>query len=307
MNSIEKTCIVNGAASQPASWLIPALVAQGWRVHMLSRGIAARDDYGPNATWHDFDFLGDKPMPSFQASVVFHAAEINYLVPHLQLLKANGVARILAFSSTSRFTKVASSSSYDRAVVDRLQGAEDKLIAGCEALDIPWTIFRPTMIYGGKRPKGVVADISRIIRMTGGWFPLVGAATGLRQPVHAADLAIAAIQAATAPAARNRDFNLSGAERLSFRHMVERIYSAMGRKPRFIRLPVSAFQAAIAVVKLHPRYHHISKATALRMLQDMVFDHDAATAAFGFSPVPFIPLQPYPDTSLFGPSSPGSG
>jgi len=64
----------------------------------------------------------------------------------------------------------------------------------------------------------------------------------------------------------------------------------------FVRVPVAAFRVAIFIAQKFPRYSHISTATALRMLKDMTFDHSEASEAFGYSPVPFIPFQTYPNT-----------
>jgi nucleoside-diphosphate-sugar epimerase len=294
MNS-EKTCIIGGAGTQLAPWLVPGLLRRQWKPRLLSRGIAQRHDYGPAAVWQEFDFRDNKPLRTGAAQTLIHIADINLVVPHVQAFQDVGVKRVVAFSSTSMLTKVKSTSRFDLAQVDRLQRAEDGLTSACQKLGMSWTILRPTMIYGGLRPKGVVVEIARIIRMTGGWFPLVGDGSGLRQPVHAADLAIAAIQAAESEQAANRAFNLSGGEKLTFRHMVERIFQAMGRKPRIVRVPVAGFRMAIFIAQRTPRYSHISTATALRMLKDMSFDHSEATAAFAYSPVPFIPFQTYPN------------
>jgi nucleoside-diphosphate-sugar epimerase len=294
--SLEKTCIIGGAGTQLAPWLIPGLLRRQWNLRLLSRGISFRHDYGPDAVWQDFDFLDRKPLQTGPAQTLIHIADINLAVPHMQAFHDVGVKRVVAFSSTSMLTKVKSTSAFDLAQVDRLQRAEDALTEACQKFGMTWTILRPTMIYGGLRPKGVVAEIARVIRVTGGWFPLVGDASGLRQPVHAADLAIAAIQASESEEAANRAFNLSGAEKLTFRHMVERIFQALDRKPRIVRVPVTAFRVAIFIAQKFPRYSHISTATALRMLKDMSFDHSEASEAFGYSPVPFIPFQTYPNT-----------
>jgi nucleoside-diphosphate-sugar epimerase len=291
----DKTCIIGGAGTQLAPWLIPELLRRGWKLRLLSRGIAQRHQYGPDALWQDFDFKKSEPLPTGPAQTLIHIADINLVIPHLRSFRDAGVKRVVAFSSTSKLTKVRSSSPFDQATVARLQRAEDELMSGCAALGMDWTILRPTLIYGGLKPKGVVVQCAQIIRLTRGWFPIVGDASGFRQPVHTADLAMAAIQAAESPNARNRAFNLSGGEKLTFRQMIERIFTVMGRKPRFVRIPVVGFQAAIAVISCLPRYSHFSKDTALRMMQDMSFDHAEATAAFGYSPISFIPLQPYPD------------
>jgi nucleoside-diphosphate-sugar epimerase len=87
------------------------------------------------------------------------------------------VRRVIAFSSTSRFTKLASASPYELEVVNKLIAAEDHLMAECERLGMAWTIFRPTLIYGGAGGDRNVADIARLIRRFG-FFPRFGQASG---------------------------------------------------------------------------------------------------------------------------------
>lgn len=68
-------------------------------------------------------------------------------------------------------------------------------------------------------------------------MPLVGGAPGLRQPVHAEDLAIGALAAAASPAAINKFYALPGAETLSYREMIGRIFDGLGMPRRTISVP----------------------------------------------------------------------
>lgn len=60
-----------------------------------------------------------------------------------------------------------------------------------------------------------------------------GAAQGLRQPMHAEDVATACIAASQSTPAGNHAYDLSGAERLTYREMVARLFRAMDRPARF--------------------------------------------------------------------------
>ncbi len=286
---MERSCLVVGSSSQIGSWLVPDLVASGWTAHLISRGITRRADDGPSAIWHEFDLRRlDRPFPNVAASVLFHTAGIGAILPWLEQIRAAGVDRVIAFSSTSLLTKATSDSAYDREMIARLAGYEQTFIATCESLGLNWTILRPTMIYGGKFGDRTVMDIARVIRKFG-FFPLLGKARGLRQPVHAADLAMACMQAADRPTTFNRIYNLAGAERLPYRVMVERIFVAMGRAPRFFPVPMAGFELAVRVANLHPRYRHLTSSMATRMNQDMVFSIEEASADFGFTPRAFVP------------------
>ena len=284
-----RKCFVTGASSQIGTWLIPELLALGWLCTCFSRGQREQFDYGTKAAWHKFDLSSrNSVLPQFEADVLFHTAAISALTPWLQAFADHGVNRVIAFSSTSIFTKTESNDPHDLAWVNELKVGEEQMIAECERLGIAWTIFRPTLIYGGKLGDRNVSDIARLIKKLN-FFPMFGKGNGLRQPVHAADLAKACIQACDENAAFNRAYILSGAETLSYTQMVKRIFLALDRKPRFIRTPIWVFEVAVSIAKLHPRYAHLTSSMARRMQQDMNFSYEEAKAAFGYSPRSFDP------------------
>ena len=132
--------------------------------------------------------------------------------------------RIVAFSSTSVMTKLDTEVAAEREILRNLAEAEQRIIATCEQHRIGWTILRPTLIY--KEGHDInITPLSRLIRRFR-FMPLVGGGTGLRQPVHAEDLAIGAIAAAGSPAAVNKIYCLPGGETISYREMIGRIFTA---------------------------------------------------------------------------------
>jgi nucleoside-diphosphate-sugar epimerase len=141
------------------------------------------------------------------------------------------------------------------------------------------------MIYGLGTDKNV-AEITRLIRRWG-FFPLLGRGDGLRQPVHVEDLAQACVAAMDSPAGKNRAYDVSGTETLSYREMVKRIFVALDKRPRIVVLPRWCFRCALLGLRLIPRFRSWSIAMVDRMARDMVFDHSDARDAFGFDPRPF--------------------
>jgi uncharacterized protein YbjT (DUF2867 family) len=97
------------------------------------------------------------------------------------------------------------------------------------------------------------------------------------------------MQVVDCPATFNRIYNLGGGERLPYRRMVERIFSAMDRTPRFLPVPMAGFELAVRLANLHPRYRHLTSSMAARMNQDMVFSIEEARSDFGFAPRKFSP------------------
>ncbi len=200
-----------------------------------------------------------------------------------------GMTRLVAFSSTSRLTKGESSEAAEREVVAQLAKGETAIADVCAANGVAYTILRPTLIYDEGQDENV-SQIASLIRKLG-FFPVCGQASGLRQPVHARELARAAIQALPAEAAFNQAYNLSGGEALTYREMVERIFRGMGRKPLIVPLPLEVWRLALGALDwLRPNKTLKRNVNmAARMNVDLWFDHAAATHDFGYQPGPFAP------------------
>ena len=200
-----------------------------------------------------------------------------------------GMKRLIAFSSTSRLTKGASSEPAEREVVEQLAQGEGAIATFCPRYGVAYTILRPTLIYDEGQDENV-SQIASLIRKLG-FFPVCGPATGLRQPVHARELARAALQALPARAAFDRDYNLSGGGALTYRAMVERIFRGLGRKPLIVSLPLEVWKFALAVVDWFRPNKTLKRNISMvaRMNVDQWFDHAAATHDFGYEPGPFVP------------------
>ena len=210
------------------------------------------------------DLAGRKP------AAAIHATGAWLLPPQLPVLAAAGVQRLVCFSSTSMLAKAASPSAAEREVAGMLAAAEAAVAAGA----IPWTVLRPTLIYG----LGLDRNITVAARFIRRWhcFPLSGPGKGLRQPVHAGDLAAAALAALDLPAAAGQSFNLGGGETLSYRQMIQRIFETLGQHPRFLRLPLLA------------RLPGGIGAVAARMEQDLAFDNGEFWPLAGLAPRRFL-------------------
>ena len=177
------------------------------------------------------------------AHYLIHLAPLNILPAQLNAFSTIGVKRIIAFSSSSRHSKAESPIPAERAFAKRLDAAEQSLARFANESGIHWTVFRPTLIYGREMDRNITL-IRRLIRAVG-VFPLLGDASGLRQPVHAADLASACISALDNPHAFDKSYDLSGGETLTYRAMVGRIFESLNHRPRFVTIPMALFRAAI--------------------------------------------------------------
>lgn len=272
-----------GATSLLGTRLIPQLVEKQWRLTAFSR-TAIRHSPEGDINWRRLNPALSAPDDG-DISVWLCLAPIWVLPDYLEMLKSYRAKRVVALSSTSRFSKISSSDAGEQRIAERLAASEALLQTWSESNGIEWVVLRPTLIYGYGKDKNI-AEIARFI-MRFGFFPLLGKGAGLRQPVHAEDVAAACVASLTSPVMANRAYNLSGGETLAYRDMVIRIFTALQRRPRLITVPLAVFRLAIAGLRLLPRFRQWSPAMAERMNQDLVFDPADAGRDFGFSPRPF--------------------
>ena len=285
-----RTVIVSGATSQIGRSLLPQLAAAGYRVIALSRKGAPAwgENFAAEIFWLKADIRDATTLMALPgAHGLIHLAPLMILPDQLAAFAALGVRRIVAFSSSSKFSKAKSPVVAERAFAGRLAAAEQAVDEYCRSHGIRWTIFRPTLIYGCGMDRNITL-IRRMVRVIG-FFPLLGAASGLRQPVHAEDLAAACVAVLDNPNAFDKAYELSGGERLSYRDMVARIFESLHLKARFITIPVALFGAALRTISFIPRYRDFNIAMAQRMNEDLVYAHDAATHDFGYQPRKFVP------------------
>ena len=293
MNQPTASLGVIGARSQVGSRILAAKAAEGCAVTAFTRvaslppdGIASH----PNVTWLTLPGIGSEPprgrLPATPIPDWIVVANIWSLPSYFPFLEASGARRLIALSSTSRFTKPTSSDPAERDVARRLADAEARVEEWAGRAGVAWTILRPTLIYGGGRDRNIteMAAIIRRLRR----FPLLGRAEGLRQPVHVDDVAAACLGALASPKAANRAYNISGGEILAYREMAARVFAALGRPPKFLPVPLWAVRPGIKALQMIPRFRHASSGMAERMNTDMVFGHDDAARDFGFAPRPFV-------------------
>lgn len=276
--------IVTGAASQVGRFLLPKLADKGYAVTAVSRS-------GADKKQHNVDWLrADMSRPDFawpDGTALIHLAPLGILLERLDAAGLGAIGRVIAFSSTSVLSKQASGNAVERAMIHQLAAAEAKLQERFTQRGIAWTIFRPTMIYDNRSDKNVML-IRRFIQRFG-FFPLIGRASGKRQPVHAEDLAEACCLAFANENTFGRIYNLGGGEVLAYRHMVDRIFSELGKPPRYLPVPAAVFRGGIRLARRLPRFRYLNPEMANRMNQDMAFDGSDAARDFDYRPRRFMP------------------
>ena len=195
------------------------------------------------------------------------------LAPFLEQLathhpeRLRGLKGLIACSSSSALTKRFAANRFDRELAARLTGAEDQLLSTCHRLQVTCRILRPTLIYGQVGPYGD-HNLSRILQLMRR-LPLLPlpADTGLRQPIHALQLASVALAlagqlarsgkdgVATEPAPLPERIDLGGDKSLSYTAMIKALQMALppgdpARRCRLLQIPNRLFFALAAPLLL---------------------------------------------------------
>ncbi len=264
----ENNIILSGSRSIIGHYLIPLLQKQGYHLQLYSR---------------------QNKENIFQKSKTYiHLAPIWSLIDILPSLEGTGIQRIIAFSSTSIFTKKNSSMKSEQLLVKNLEEGEAFLRAYAKKNNIPFTLFRPTLIYGDKKnPGNAPAMLLKIIK-TCGLIPLPRkTGKGLRSPVFAKDLALAVYQCLNEEKTFFKSYNLSGGENLPYREMLEGFFHWTGKKPRFIFIPKFVIYSLLYILARTKRFQGVNKEMVHRMQQDMIFDSTEARKDFSYAPQEF--------------------
>jgi nucleoside-diphosphate-sugar epimerase len=274
--------LVFGGTGQIGEPVVDRLRAQGWRVTALSRQPVADE---PGLTWLQGGFDTLPALPP-RVDAILSCGPLDRFA---RWYAAGGVgaARVVAFSSTSVRVKQNSPDEAERDVAQRLQHAEDVLMATSSARGAPATLLRPTLVYGAARDATLsrIAQLAHRVRVV----PLPRRATGLRQPVHVDDLADAALACLAHAGTAGHAYDLPGGEALPYREMVRRVLQALEPPARLLELPAPLFDLVLRLAHARGMAAGFGDAALDRMRRDLVFDDAPARADFGYAPRPFRP------------------
>jgi len=247
------------------------------RMVAVSRSVHAG---GRAPSWVVADLYRDA-IP-FGGETVLSAGPLDGLLAWLGRENPRGLKRIVALSSTSVHTKQDSADPQERALAARLRDAEALLIAWCASRGVRWTLLRPTLIYDDAFA-GALGRFVAIARRIGA-VALPSDARGLRQPVHAADVAGAMRAALVRDAARDHAYDLPGGETLDYWRMVAGTLAVAAPGARLLALSPWLFAFAAPAARRLPALAALTPEVLARMREDLVFDAGPATRDLGHAP-----------------------
>jgi nucleoside-diphosphate-sugar epimerase len=276
--------VLLGANSLVGPYLLQRLVARGQTAVVPSRRATT---VPAGFSFVQTDITRDDAWRAPDGAVVLSAVSLWVLVEALPRL--TGVRAIIAVGSTSVFGKADSVDAGERATADKLRNAEAALKFWCAARGVACVLLRPTLVYDGKTDKNI-ARMARFIRRFG-FLPVGAPASGLRQPVHADDVAAAMLLAADNRDTWGKDYNIAGDEVMTYRTMAARVFAAVGRRPLFLPLPVGLLARIFALAARLRLIRETAFGIGIfaRMNQDLVFAPGAAGPLPNYRPRAFHP------------------
>ena len=273
--------LVTGATGFTGSYVVPALLEQGWEVACFVRKTSQTGYLPTDRVELRYGDLMDKE------SLLTALEGIDILVNIASLGFGNaanvvgaavesGVSRAIFFSTTSIYTTLNPDSKAVRLAAERLI-----MDSGT-----PYTIIRPTMIYGSPRDRNICKFI-RFIKVSP-VFPVFGTGEYKLQPVFVGDLANAVVAILSSDSTIGKSYNLSGGSELTLKDFIQVISEQLGKRTRLIHLPPRPFVLLLSLIESASIRLPIKSEQIQRFNEHKVFSHQVAADDFGYSPLLFF-------------------
>lgn len=269
------TVLVFGGSSQIGHFLLPRLCASGEPILAVSR---APRPARQGVEWLCGRLPDQVPLPP-SLSAIISFGPLKALADWLAHAPLDSAPRVIATSSMSAETKRNSLVPAEREVSRQLREGEVALAAACAAHGCAWTVLRPTLVYGAGLDRSLSPIARRAMQLRVFALP---AGRGLRQPVHADDIAQAVLAALDCPASVGKILSIGGGERLPSGQMFARVRSSLTRAT--VPLPIPAWMLRLGQRLLPPLRGPLS-----RLDSDLIADNDELQRLLGVHPRAFQP------------------
>ncbi len=270
MISPQQRFLLIGATGAVGRYVHARLTARGDETIALSRH--SREPALPSAQWYRHDIYRDDPDTVPTASVVIGAGPLDGLALWAARATWRAGTRLVALSSLSAETKAESANADERALAQRLRDCEATLFALGKARGWSVTLIRASLIYDS-HPAPLSLDRLLALADRLHCLPLPRDAIGMRQPVHADDLAQALLACAANDTTAGALLRLAGGEAVTFTDMVARFLAARGSVARVVRVPGASARVLHAVLPLFGARGRSLAAQLARSRNSLVIDN----------------------------------
>ncbi len=276
--------VIAGGNNLVAPYLMQRLSAQNLSAEVISRN-AVDVPEGFKFTQMDLSMARNWIAP--ENAVVVSLLPLQVLAQFLP--RFIGIKSIVAVGTASRYIKVKSANPREQTAALNIKMAEDIFQSWCHRSNVQCALLRGAMIYDGIRDYNVVRMARFMKRYR--FLPLSPPASGLRQPIHADDVAKAVVTCLNNEAAYGKDLNIAGSEVLTYRAMAERIFTALGLKPRFWMLRTEFLKKSMEWASKTGLIQEafFSASVFQRMNEDLIFDIEEGLRLLDYQPRGFRP------------------
>ena len=119
-----------------------------------------------------------------------------------------------------------------------------------ESSGIPWTIFRPSVIFGpGDEFINTLAGLVRIAPI----IPVVGDGKSKFQPVSVLEVSASFVKALDDPATTGRVYELGGGQIYDYEQMLDVIAAKLGKRKPKIKVPIGLLRPVVQLAKSLPQ------------------------------------------------------
>ncbi|MBW3592214.1 MAG: complex I NDUFA9 subunit family protein [Actinobacteria bacterium] len=165
--------------------------------------------------------------------------------------------------------------------VSRYYRAKWEMEQEVEASRLPYTIFRPSFIFG--RDGGILQALVRVARFS----PVIPSVGSRRlQPIWVGDVAAYFANSLSTPQAAGRTFEIAGPDVVTWGELYDRVGRITGKRRARVHLPTGLVRGIAAVSEKLPAGPPLSReAVAMLEHEDNVADIGPAVDAFGIEPI----------------------
>src|SRR5213594_2830910 len=273
MQSPMRRVFVTGGTGFVGRTVVQALRAAGCAVRCLVRRGSERELHGLGAIERvEGDVMARQSLAQGMAGcdAVIHLVGIIREHPSIgatfERVHAQGTINVLEAAAHSRYHQT--------------KWAAEEAV---RASPIPWTIFRPSIIYG--RGDGFVTILAGMIGRLP-VVPVIGTGRQRLQPVPVAHVAQGFVRALSLDASVKHTYDVGGPEPVTMVDLLDRVAAAMGRRrPLKAHAPLGLVRAATTVLYRFPGYP-LTPDQLLMLEEENTCEPGAFYETFDLVPVP---------------------
>ena len=149
---------------------------------------------------------------------------------------------------------------------------------------IPWTIFRPSIIFGPG--DGFINVLAGLVRSSP-IIPVVGSGMSKFQPVAVEEVAEAFARAVTDPATIGQTYELGGGKIYTYEELLDVIAAKLGKRKRKVHVPVGLMMPVVILSKPLPKALRppVTEEQLKMLALDNCTDNSATASLIGRQPL----------------------